>query len=192
VPIKQPIKQIQITEYQPMTTYRRLYTPGGQYFFTVVTHQRRPILVANIERLRAAFHHVMTVRPFKVVAMVVLPDHLHCIWCLPENDLDFSTRWSIIKRYFSTVRGKGDINPSLEKKRERGVWQRRFWEHCLHDEDDWCRHMDYIHFNPVKHGYVSSPREWPYSSLTRAIARGWYDLNWGETEPPSLRGLELE
>jgi putative transposase len=146
-------------EYQPTTTYRRLYKPGGQYFFTVVTHQRRPILVANIERLRGAFRHVMTVRPFKMDAVVVLPDHLHCIWCLPENDQDFSTRWSIIKRYFSTVIDKSNINPSLENKRERGVWQRRFWEHCLGDEDDWRRHMDYIHFNPVKHGYVSSPRE---------------------------------
>jgi putative transposase len=124
--------------------------------------------------------------------VVVLPDHLHCIWCLSENDQDFSTRWSIIKRYFSTVMDKGNTNPSLEKKRECGVWQRRFWEHCLYDENDWRRHMDYIHFNPVKHGYVSSLREWPYSSFTRAIARGWYDLNWGETEPPSLRGLELE
>ncbi|QSA97035.1 transposase [Methylococcus sp. EFPC2] len=158
--------------------YRRLYQPGSRYFFTVVTEGRRPLLVDHIERLRDAFRLGISRYPFEVEAIVVLPDHLHTVWRLPEEDSDFSRRWMAIKRKFSAGLAAGVVNASKASKREKGVWQRRYWEHCIRDEDDWRRHMDYIHYNPVKHGYVSAPKDWPYSSFSRAVARGWYSSDW--------------
>ena len=153
--------------------YRRLYQPGARYFFTVVTEKRQPLLIDNIERLRAAFHLGLSRYPFEIEAIVILPDHLHTLWLLPEGDVDFSKRWMVIKRKFSAGLVDGIINQSKAKKREKGIWQRRFWEHCIRDEEDWRRHVDYIHFNPVKHGYVSKASDWPYSSFSKAVAKGW-------------------
>ena len=174
--------------------YRRYYQPGGSCFFTVVTHDRRPILTTeeNIQRLRRAFRHVRTKHPFHIDAIVVLPDHLHTVWRLPEGDADFSTRWRKIKHYFSIGASKGVVSSSQQHKREKGVWQRRFWEHALRDEHDWRRHIDYIHYNPVKHGHVLTAGQWPFSSFHKAVKMGWYEPDWGASEPDVIRGIELE
>jgi len=171
-----------------MSDYKRLYRKAGFYFFTVVTHNRQRLLTGpkNIERLRDAFRLTQTRYPFIFDAVVVLPEHIHCIWQMPEGDEDFSTRWRLIKRYFSI-----GIDSLLNERKEKQVWQRRFWEHLLRDEDDWRRHMDYIHYNPVKHGYVQRPADWPHSSFTRAVERGYYSADWGAFEPQNIRGLQV-
>jgi len=159
--------------------YRRMFCPGGTFFFTVVTEKRRPILIENIGRLRAAFRHIKVRRPFDIEAAVVLPDHLHMIWALPEGDTDYSTRWSLIKRYFSAGLRAQATSPSQYTRREKGIWQRRFWEHQIRDERDWRNHFDYIHFNPVKHGLVLQAGDWPYSSFQRYVRQGFYAADWG-------------
>ncbi|OQK17959.1 transposase [Methyloprofundus sedimenti] len=155
--------------------YRRFYQSGARYFFTVVTAKREPLLIENIDRLRSAFRLCLLRYPFEIEAIVVLPDHLHTIWRLPEGDADFSKRWMVIKRKFSSGLPSTAVSQSKVKKREKGIWQRRFWEHCIRNEDDWRRHVDYIHFNPVKHGYVDKPGDWLYSSFQKAVDQGWYD-----------------
>lgn len=164
-----------------MSNYRRAYEKGGCYFFTVVTYKRRPVLTQseNIVRLRDAFSHVMKAHPFSIDGIVVLPNHLHCILRLPEDDSDFSTRWRLIKHYVSTKAG-----PQF--------WQHRFWEHLIRDEEDWKKHMDYVHYNPVKHGLARSPNEWEFSSFSRCLDKGWYAQGWGAEEPSSIIGLDLE
>ena len=148
-----------------MSEYRRAFQPGGCYFFTVVTHERRPWLTEEsaIERLRQAFRRVMESRPFVMDAVVVLPDHLHGIWQLPEGDNDFPERWRQIKRFVSF-----GLKSLSNVRNERSLWQRRYWEHLLRDEKDWRHYMDYIHYNPVKHGYSRRPADWPYSSFKQA------------------------
>jgi len=178
-----------------MTNYRRNFLKGGAYFFTVVTYERRPLLTTetNIARLREAFRRTQQAHPFEIEAIVILPDHIHAVWQLPDGDKDFSGRWQKIKRYFSTgIAGPEVVDKSRRSKREKGIWQRRFWEHTLRDEDDWRRHLDYIHFNPVKHGYVQRPGDWPYSSFTRAQAAGWYEADWGASVPRSIEKMDLE
>jgi putative transposase len=160
-----------------MSHYRRLYIPGACYFFTVVTHDRSPLLINNIDRLRTSFQYAQQRLPFTIEAIVILPDHLHCLWTLPENDKDFSSRWRLLKYYFA--RGIETLN---NKRKEKPIWQRRFWEHLIRNEADWCRHMDYIHYNPVKHGLASSPREWQFSSFSRCVKEGLYDTNWGRSD----------
>jgi putative transposase len=162
----------------------RSHAPGPCYFFTVATHDRRPILIAEIDRLRDAFRTVLTRHPFTLEAIVVLPDHLHTMWRMNEEDGDFSMRWRVLKRLFSTGLEAPLPNRSRARKREKSVWQRRFWDHVIRDDDDWRRHLDYIHYNPVHHGYCEAPVEWPYSSFARMVERGWYDPEWGRTEPP--------
>ncbi len=173
-----------------MTEYRRLFIPGGSYFFTVVTYQRRPIFnqPQHVGLLRQAFKHVMESRPFTIDAIVILPNHLHCLWQLPENDDDFSGRWREIKKYVSKRIGADGKRP-----REKDIWQRRFWEHAIRDENDWRRHVDYIHYNPVKHGLVTSPAQWPYSSFRKAVAAGWYDSYWGcNGHPENIKDMDIE
>ena len=154
-----------------MSQYRRLYQPGGSYFFTIVTYQRAGILCRpdHITRLQSAFEKVMGKKPFTMEAFVFLPDHIHCIWALPPGDSDYSTRWRLIKAHVSV-----GIDKSANDRGEKNIWQRRFWEHLLRDEDDWCKHMDYIHDNPVKHGHVKSPGDWPHSSFCQALKEGLY------------------
>jgi putative transposase len=123
---------------------------------------------------------------------VILPDHLHVLFQLPEGDSDYSTRWMSIKRGFSSGFEARATSRSKQTKREKGIWQRRFWEHRIRDEDDWRRHMDYIHFNPVKHGYCAAAREWRYSSFRRCVANGLYDADWGRAMPDGLCGVEWE
>ncbi len=151
-----------------MPNYRRNYVPGGCYFFTVNLHDRgQDLLTRYWPDLRQAIRMVRSERPFRVDALVVLPDHLHAVWTLPEGEADFSSRWRAIKSRFSK---------SLAL--ERPVWQRRFWEHTLKDEASYRRHVDYVHLNPVKHGLVNRARDWPYSTFHRHVERGVYSLDW--------------
>jgi putative transposase len=152
-----------------MTAYRRNFLPGGTYFFTVNLEDRTlTVLVDHIDRLRAAFRDVRARHPFTVQAIVILPDHLHTIWTLPDGDSDFPTRWRLIKSAFSRGLARAEpIPPSRAAKSERGIWQRRYWERTIRDEDDFATHVDYIHFNPVRHGHAPDPSAWPYSSFHR-------------------------
>ena len=168
-----------------MSRYRRLLT-GTTYFFTVVAHRRRPIFCNPAIRssLAQAIRFVRGTRPFVIDAWILLPDHMHCIWTLPEDDVDYSARWAAIKRYVSSGCGRRlhDValsTPSRQKHRESTIWQRRFWEHQIRDENDFERHMDYIHFNPVKHGYVQQVRDWPHSTFHRYVREGAYAMDWG-------------
>ncbi len=172
-----------------MSNYYRTRLPGGCYFFTVVTHNRSPIFIheERVEVLRQAFRQVKMARHFEIDAMVIMPDHLHCIWRLPEGDADYSSRWREIKKAASR-----QISTATNARNERMVWQRRFWEHAIRDEADWCRHMDYIHYNPVKHGLVSRPGDWPWSSFNRAVSKGWYEPSWGASEPTNIMGMDCE
>ena len=163
-----------------MTNYRRNFICGGSFFFTANLAERRlRLLVNHIDGLRSAFRYVRRRHPFDVEAIVVLPDHLHAIWTLPENDDDFALRWRLIKSAFSRSLPKGErISASRAGKGERGIWQRRYWEHTLRDERDFARHADYIHFNPVKHGYVTRVSDWRYSSFHRMVRLVVDPLDW--------------
>lgn len=169
-----------------MPEYRRANTKGGTYFFTVATHRRQPILTEPFVRqaLREGIASARERFPFEILAWVLLPDHLHCIWRLPAGDAEFSKRWGMIKRHVS-VRFGPELNreawrsESRRKRNETSLWQRRYWEHCIRDEQDFIRHMDYIHWNPVKHGLVQRVDEWPYSTFHRYVARGIYPPDWG-------------
>jgi len=163
-----------------MPEYRRNRVAGGCYFFTVNLWDRRSsLLVERIELLRECVWRVRVRRPFHVDAWVVLPEHMHAVWTLPEGDDDFSTRWGSIKRMFSAGLEGGEARSEGRMRRgERGVWQRRFWEHTIRDERDYGAHVDYVHFNPVKHGLVEGPGDWPFSSFRRAVERGVYPADW--------------
>ncbi len=166
-----------------MPEYRRTDTQGASYFFTVncLMRGKDGILIQNIELLRSVIRKVKADHPFTIDAMVVLPDHLHCIWTLPEGDADYSMRWSLIKANFS--RGlpltSERLSESRQKRGERGVWQRRYWEHQIRDQRDFQNHVDYIHFNPVKHGYCERVRDWQYSSFHKFVKDGVYSVDWG-------------
>ena len=164
-----------------MTQYRRSFIAGGYYFFTVALAERSSnLLTAEINWLKKSFCGVKEQKPFRIDALVVLPDHLHCIWVLPPGDADYPTRWKMIKAFFSRGMPKTEQrSASRRQKGERGIWQRRYWEHTLRNEIDWRRHMDYIHFNPVKHAYVQRVRDWPYSTFHRYVRQGIYTLDWG-------------
>lgn len=161
--------------------YRRSDVAGGTYFFTVnLQNRNQTTLVDEIDLLRSVFATTKAKHPFKIDAMVVLAEHLHCIWTLPPDDSDFSMRWRIIKAAFSRGLAKSNfVNEGQVRRREGGIWQRRYWEHLIRDDNDYARHVDYIHFNPVKHGYVNRASDWPYSSIHRYIRSGDVDANWG-------------
>jgi putative transposase len=167
--------------------YRRAIVPGGTFFFTVVTYYRQKLFDSNenIDLLREAFRFVMQNHPFKIVAIVVLPDHIHCIWTLPEDDGDYPTRWRLIKNHFShhfTLEPEFTLSNSQKSKGEKAIWQRRYWEHLIRDEDDLRKHVEYIHYNPVKHGLVKSPVDWLYSSFHQYVRQGLYSADWGADE----------
>ncbi len=188
-----------------MPEYRRAFAPGGTFFLTIVTYQRRPLFAEpeNVTRLHEALAAVQRERPFEILASAMLPDHLHFVWLLPPDDTDFSTRIGKTKvlftRSLSMAVGRGGQCPpyaavgrsgqwpphaggqlpaSRVKHRESDVWQRRFWEHTIRDERDLEQHVDYIHYNPVKHGLVSCPHRWPNSSFRQWVGRGVYDDRW--------------
>ncbi len=167
-----------------MSNYRRS-REGSIYFFTVVTYQRQPILCMDVSRkaLKEVMREVREQHPFEMKACVLLPDHLHAIWELPEGDTDYSKRWALIKKGF-TGRIKihlpaAPMTESRLRRREGAVWQRRFWEHTIRDEDDYRAHFDYIHYNPVKHGLVRRPCDWPHSTFHRYVNNGLYPEEWG-------------
>lgn len=169
-----------------MTDYRRWRVAGGTYFFTVVTEHRRPWLCDDVPRdcLRDAIRVVRPRRPFRIDAIVLLPDHLHTVWTLPTGDSDYSTRWKLIKKRFTRnylKAGGVESIPSASRqaKRERSLWQRRFFEHTIHDEADMKRCVDYVHVNPLKHGLVAKVVDWPWSSFHRYVRLGEYSPDWG-------------
>lgn len=161
--------------------YRRALIPGGIYFFTVnLASRREMLLIDHIDCLRESVRKVRLAHPFDIVAWVVLPDYMHAIWELPPDDSDFPMRWNQIKGAFSSrLPNIENISTSRVRKRERGVWQRRFWEHLIRDEDDLVRHVDYVHYNPVKHGHVRQVIDWPFSSFHLYVRRGWLPKDWG-------------
>ena len=163
-----------------MPDYRRNFIPGGTYFFTVTLLDRgTDTLVAHIESLRAAVRAVKSRYPFEIVAWVVLPDHLHCIWTLPAGDADYPGRWRGIKQRFSKALPHDERRtPVREKRGERGIWQRRFWEHTIRDEHDLQAHIDYIHINPLKHQCVTRVADWPHSTFHRYVRDGIYPADW--------------
>ncbi len=176
-----------------MTDYRRYRIEGGTYFFTVnLAERNRTLLTEHIGILREAFREVKEAHPFKIDAIVILPDHLHTIWTLPNGDHDFSQRWRQIKSAFSREIAKEErISQSRLCKQERGIWQRRFWEHVIRDEEDFNRHVNYIHINPVKHGYVKKVDDWPYSSFHQYVRLGILPVDWAGIGNCEF-GLDLE
>jgi putative transposase len=165
---------------ESMTACRRNRVQGGTYFFTVNLYDRRSqLLTGNIVLLRDAVSKVRAKAPFHIDAWVVLPDHLHSVWTLPEDDLNYLGRWQTIKTAFSKRIPEGEFrSASRDGKGERGIWQRRFWERRIRDDQDYAAHIDYVHFNPVKLGLVTNPADWRYSSFHRAVAMGLYPADW--------------
>ncbi|MDZ4813067.1 MAG: transposase [Pseudomonadota bacterium] len=171
-----------------MPNYRRAWVPGGTYFFTVTLANRRDnsLLVDRIDALRQAVRDVRHHLPFEIDAMVVLPEHLHAMWTLPEGVADFATRWKLIKGRFSHACPPAPfLSKSQLAKGERGIWQRRYFEHLIRDEGDFAKHADYIHYNPVKHGCVPTAAEWPYSTFHSFVEAGIYASNWGADVSPA-------
>lgn len=168
-----------------MPEYRRANTKGGTYFFTVNTYRRQQVLTDVDVRnaLREGIEKTREVMPFQILAWVLLPDHLHCIWTLPDGDADFAKRWGMIKRHVSQRCGdrlnrEEWLSESRRKRNETSLWQRRYWEHQIRNEADFEKHVDYIHWNPLKHGLVDKVAEWPYSTFHQHVARGAYSQNW--------------
>jgi putative transposase len=164
-----------------MPNYRRAFVPGGCWFFTVnLLDRRRALLVDHIETLREAIAATRQTHPFTIDAFAVLPDHLHAIWTLPPDDFDFSTRWRLIKSRFARALPKVEQLGFVRlRPNERGIWQRRFWEHLIRDEIDFARHVEYCYINPMKHGLVTRVRDWPYSSFHRDVRAGLFPEDWG-------------
>jgi putative transposase len=164
-----------------MPDYRRYRVAGGTYFFTINLLERRSdLLIRHIEALREAVRRTRAERSFHIDSWVVLPDHLHCVLTLPPGDDDFSNRIKAIKIRFVRAVEPNERRSSVRIARgERGIWQRRFWEHAIRDEADYARHMDYVHYNPVKHGHVTAVAQWPYSTFHRWVKAGVYSIGWG-------------
>ena len=182
-----------------MSQYRRSIVPGGTYFLTQVTYQRRQWLCQDLARktLRQAIKQIQCKYPFTIDGFVLLPNHFHCLWTLPIGDSNYATRMRLIKTYVTKHCGKqlhfpDSISDSRRQRKESNLWQRRFWEHLIRDEQDFNRHLDYIHYNPVKHGLCSAAKEWQYSSFHRYVSQGVYPLDWGINEvmdfPTNLGG----
>ncbi|MGH8687032.1 MAG: REP-associated tyrosine transposase [Burkholderiales bacterium] len=166
-----------------MSSYRRARIAGGSYFFTVTLEDRMAtLLVDHVDELRRAFAATRSESPFKIDAIVVMPNHLHCVWTLPEGDSDYSARWQRIKGRFSRKIPRGEaISASRNHKRERGIWHRRYWEHLIRDDHDYETHVDYIHYNPVKHGLAGQVRDWQHSSFHRYVGAGVLPADWAGT-----------
>ena len=176
-----------------MANWRRAWWPGGTWFFTVNLLERRNnrLLVEQIDLLRHSVAKVQQGHPFAIHAWVVLPDHLHCILSLPEGDTDFPLRWRLIKSHFSRALPVNERRSQTRLRHgERGIWQRHYWEHLIRDEQDYRRHMDYVHINPLKHGHVTRVADWPYSTFHRYVASGIYPPDWCGSVDGVLGGLE--
>ena len=179
-----------------MPNYRRIRIEGGTYFFTVVTHNRTPLFNSKEARnwLRSAFALTQNRHPFTIDAICLLPDHIHTVWTLPENDADYSIRWkqiktSFTKKYLKEIGSEKFVNESQSRNKhgEAAIWQRRFWEHTIQDKQDYYNHLDYIHYNPVKHGLAQSPKEWLFSSFSQYVDNGTYDPDWGNSDDSFLK-----
>ena len=165
--------------------YRRAWHPGGTYFFTVNLLQRNnnALLTEHIDVLRSAVAKVKKTHPFTIHAWVVLPDHMHCVIELPEGDADYKTRWMLIKLLFSKAIPKTEYLSKIRKqRRERGIWQRRYWEHLIKNDADYAAHMDYVYINPVKHGLFKQVAHWPYSTFHRMVKLGVCPPDWAGGE----------
>jgi putative transposase len=168
-----------------MPRYIRSFVPGGTYFFTVALEDRRSrLLVEHVDQLRLAYRRACELHLFDTLAICVLPDHVHAIWRMPPDDADFALRWRLIKSGFSRAFESCASSASQHAKREKGIWQRRYWEHQIRDEDDLARHVEYVHFNPVKHGHVRQVAHWPHSSFHRWVSRGELPAEWGLASAP--------
>jgi putative transposase len=166
-----------------MSNYRRSRVPGGTWFFTLTLADRHSrLLVDEIALLRRAYGQTQRSRSFRTLAICILPDHLHAIWTLPEGDADFAGRWSLLKSTFSRQLPAATQSPSKARKREKGIWQRRYWEHQIRDASDLQRHVDYIHYNPVKHGLVEQVADWPYSSFNQYVEKGLLPRDWAGSD----------
>ena len=175
-----------------MPEYRRLWIPGAMYAFTVALADRRSsLLIDRLPSLRAAFRQVKLAHPFEIHTIVILPEHLHTVWRLPTADADYSMRWRLIKSAFSKDLPARPATGSQARRGEKGVWQRRFWEHLIRDEDDLRRHSGYIHWNPVKHGHANQPDDWEASSIHRHRRRKILPPGW-EAEAREIELPESE
>ncbi len=170
-----------------MPRYLRAWVPGGTFFLSVVTFNRRKIFNHPQGRriLGKAVNQIIGEFPFSLDAWVLMEDHLHTIWTLPKEDTNYGKRVGLIKAHFSKAakiwfHDKSMMNLSRQYRREITIWQRRFWEHTIRDEEDLAKHFDYLHYNPVKHGLVQRVRDWPYSSFHRLVKQGIYPIDWGE------------
>jgi putative transposase len=172
--------------------YRRLRLEGATYFFTVVTHARRPLFqeAEVVGWLEAAIEAVRARHPFEIEAQVILPDHLHALWTLPDDDANYSSRWRLIKEAFTRKflqQRRGPPRTEVARKRgEQPIWQRRFWEHTIRDERDFQDHVDYIHINPLRHGLAAAPGQWPHSTFKAWLDLGCYEPTWGTDAMPDL------
>ncbi|MEO1611773.1 MAG: transposase [Pseudomonadota bacterium] len=177
-----------------MSNYRRIRIKGGTYFFTVTLADRSSqLLTERIDFLRRAWATTHRAKPFQTDAVVVLPDHIHVIWTLPPGDDAYSARWARIKAHFSRALSVDERRTSSkERKREKGIWQRRFWEHAIRDEEDLTRCKRYCWFNPVKHGHVAKPMDWAHSSIHRDVRRGSVDPEWIGGDEPGLFGERFD
>ena len=180
-----------------MSNYRRDQTLGGTWFFTVIAFNRRPIFCDEIFRksLKQSIQRTRKKYPFKIDGLVLLPDHLHCVWTLPVGDANYSLRWKLIKQFVTKdcrdhFHMKSGLTDAKRKRRESDIWQRRFWEHKIRDDNDFANHLDYIHFNPVKHAHCDTPVSWRFSSFHRYHAMGVYPKNWAITNPPKFTEKE--
>jgi len=185
---------LKLTKDSRMSQYTRVRIKGGMYFFTLVTHNRRPFLLSDLARqcLRQAWHEVKRAYPFELIAICLLPDHRHVLLSLPEGDDDYAKRWSALKgKFLDAGGGNGVMSNSRLKRGEAAIRQRRFWEHCIRDEKDHYRHLDYIHFNPVRHKYVNKPSEWVYSTFSKYVKLGYYDNARGAVEPEEIKRSKL-
>ena len=163
-----------------MANYRRNRIAGGSYFFTVnLADRSATLLTDHVNLLRGAFQTIRDRHPFTIDAIAILPDHLHTMWTLPPDDEDYAMRWRLIKTMFSRgIPHAGNVSKSRTDKGERGIWQRRYWEHSIRDDLDFARHIDYVHINPVKHGYVKQVADWPHSSFHRYVKNGILPSDW--------------
>jgi putative transposase len=168
-----------------MSHYIRSFKPGGTFFFTVVSDHRRPFLTDMLARyaLRCAIEETREKYPFHQDAIVLLPEHIHCIWTLPEEDTDFSLRWKVIKHKFTRIFLKNGgkslpVSHSRQLHKKRGLWQRRFWEHTVRNEKEFETLCNYIHYNPVKHGHASCPHIWPFSTFAQFVKNNLYPADW--------------
>ena len=176
-----------------MPNYRRAWHPGGTYFFTVNLLERsgNDLLVRHIDLLREAVKAVRHAHPFTIHAWVVLPEHLHCVIELPIGVTDFSLRWRLIKSHFSKSLPKTELLTATRMRRgERGIWQRRFWEHLIRDEKDFSAHMDYVHINPLKHGLVKRVSDWPYSTFHLLVEQDVYPTNWADGDEDDVKHVD--